>query len=396
MVEGDQTGPTPGGPVRAAIVLVPAATSDTRCPPLLRLGGRRVLDRAGRVLAAAGVPRVLVATGPGVPRRLDDLIEHSPVLARYDPGRSLPPGHYLLVSGDQIFDTVAVRSITREPTVAALATDAELAVLDADLAAAVLADTVVSGAVTGGAGPGGTGTRTLHNRLAGQPGLTRRAAGGFTATVTDRHGSRLAEQALWRRYGPKPTDGLVCRYLNRPMSRPVTRLLLRTGIGPDPLTVVSFLVTLSAAALIGFGGRWWTLLLGGLLVQAGSTLDGIDGEVARISLRSSRRGALLDTILDRYADLALLVGLVFATGVSTAAWAWAFGAAAASMLIPYLNALVPSAPARLLRRDMRLLLCALSAALSVPFWGLVVVAVLGNLDAVRVFWSVVRRAPRAS
>ncbi len=385
MAQGDQTGPGAGGTIGAAVILAPDPPPDGWYPPLRRLGGRRVLDRAGRVLAAADVTRVLVAAGPDGHRQLAELVEHSAVLTWYEPDRPLPPGRCLIVGAEQIFDIVAVRSITREPTVEALATDAELAVLDAEMATDLLADAIQSDA----------GVRTVRSRLAGQPGLTRRAAGGFTATVTDRRSSRYAERALWRRYGPKPTDGLACRYLNRPLSRPLTRLLLRTGIGPDPLTVASFLVTLGAAALIGFGGAWWTLLLGGLLVQAGSTLDGIDGEVARISLRSSRRGALLDTILDRYADLAVLAGLGVAAGAGAGVWAWAFGAAAASMLIPYLNALAPSAPARLLRRDMRLLLCALSAALTVPLWGLVVVAVLGNLDAARVFWSVVRRAPTA-
>jgi phosphatidylglycerophosphate synthase len=48
---------------------------------------------------------------------------------------------------------------------------------------------------------------------------------------------------------------------------------------------------------------------GGLLVQASSVADGVDGEVARLQLRGGPRGALLDGVLDRVGDAAILVGL---------------------------------------------------------------------------------------
>jgi CDP-L-myo-inositol myo-inositolphosphotransferase len=48
---------------------------------------------------------------------------------------------------------------------------------------------------------------------------------------------------------------------------------------------------------------------GGLLVWAGSVLDGVDGESARLQVRDSAAGALLDGVLDRVADTAVLAGL---------------------------------------------------------------------------------------
>lgn len=190
----------------------------------------------------------------------------------------------------------------------------------------------------------------------------------------------------------RPSDSLALRYLNRPLSAPVTRLLLRTRITPATISVLSFLTVLLGAGLIAAPGRW-SGLAGGILVQAGFILDCSDGEVARARGLSSERGALLDTILDRYADLAVLAALVLAAGGTPAVWAWGFAATAASMLIPYINALRPTAPRRLLRRAERILLCAVAAATSVPLWALVVIAVVGNVDAARIFWLVVRAAP---
>lgn len=335
------------------------------------VGGLPLLDRTVRMLHAAGVRRVLVAAG----RRSTDLVaglvaRHAPPAEPCPPSADLPPGRYLLVGAAAVFDAETVRDLATETGVRC--TDATLAVVDVDTAREVLAAGSVDAAMAG---------------------LPLRPAAGFATMLAGDRDVRRVHRALWHRYGSKPSDGLVCRYLNRPLSRPVTLLLARTGVWPDVLSGLSFAVAVAGAAVIGFGGHWWTMLLGGVLVQAGSALDGVDGEVARIGLRTSRRGALLDTILDRYADLAIIAGLVLAAGARPVDWAFGFAAGAGSLLVSYINVLAPGAPQRLLRRDVRLLLCAVAAAVSAPLAGLAVLAVLVNADAARVFAVVLRRAP---
>ena len=58
---------------------------------------------------------------------------------------------------------------------------------------------------------------------------------------------------------------------------------------------------------------YFFLLLGALLAQLSSILDGCDGEVARLKLLKSKFGEFFDRVLDRYCDLFILTGLTFHT-----------------------------------------------------------------------------------
>jgi CDP-L-myo-inositol myo-inositolphosphotransferase len=124
---------------------------------------------------------------------------------------------------------------------------------------------------------------------------------------------------LIRRSLPRPTDGPVSRLLNRRLSVPVSWLLARFRPSPDVLSVLSFLIGVVGAVFLGAGEG----VIGGILVQACSVLDGVDGEVARLTLRAGPRGTLWDGFLDRLGDAAVCAGL----GV------WAFAQGAESMWV---------------------------------------------------------------
>ena len=81
--------------------------------------------------------------------------------------------------------------------------------------------------------------------------------------------------------------------------------------GPDRVSWLAFALC-AAAALLAAGVRWTTpyLFLGvAVLIFLGGVFDVLDGEVARSTGRASRRGDLLDHVLDRYADVLLLLGI---------------------------------------------------------------------------------------
>jgi 1L-myo-inositol 1-phosphate cytidylyltransferase / CDP-L-myo-inositol myo-inositolphosphotransferase len=110
--------------------------------------------------------------------------------------------------------------------------------------------------------------------------------------------------ALRRSLG-KDTDGPVSRFINRPLSTRLSMALAPLRPAPDLVSLVAFALGLAGATLLAVGQG----LAGALLVHAASVADGVDGEVARLQLRGGPRGALLDGVLDRVADAAIVAGL---------------------------------------------------------------------------------------
>ena len=114
-----------------------------------------------------------------------------------------------------------------------------------------------------------------------------------------------AAKRLVRRSLVKDTDGPVSRYLNRPISTRITMALAPLHIPPNVFTVLILIVGVWAA---------WSLsasraVVGAILTQAVSILDGVDGETARLLDRTTRFGAQFDALADRAVDAAIVAGL---------------------------------------------------------------------------------------
>ncbi len=108
-----------------------------------------------------------------------------------------------------------------------------------------------------------------------------------------------------------PRDGFVDTYLNRTLSRPLTRLFLRTSLSPNQITLLSCFIGLLGAAYF-FQAGYWGLVLGALLLQLSAIVDCVDGEVARMKFLESPLGAWLDITLDTVVHIATFLGLGFA------------------------------------------------------------------------------------
>ncbi len=167
-------------------------------------------------------------------------------------------------------------------------------------------------------------------------------------------------------------------------------LLARTPVTPNQITVASFLLALLGASLLALAdSSWW--IAGGLVIQAASILDGCDGEVARLKCRQSARGAWLDTILDRYADLAVALAVTYAhAALHEGAWVWITGFVSAAGFVlasyvtkeyrlrfgmPYPNNWMN----RIKRRDLRILTIAIGAVAGYPFVALLLIGALSHL-----------------
>jgi CDP-alcohol phosphatidyltransferase len=105
----------------------------------------------------------------------------------------------------------------------------------------------------------------------------------------------------------KSQDGFVSRFLNRPISRLVSRVLLKFPITPGAwtLAMVPLLLAMFPFLLRGH------FIIGLAVLQIYSILDGCDGEIARAKYLESGRGRLLDTCCDVAGNLLLVIGLGF-------------------------------------------------------------------------------------
>lgn len=118
---------------------------------------------------------------------------------------------------------------------------------------------------------------------------------------------KQAERAIIRTTA-KPGDGVVSRHLNRPLSQVASALLLRYGwIRPGHATVLTALIALAMFACL-LTGTPSGLIAGAVLFQAASVADGIDGEIARATFRTSPRGASLDSVTDGLTNVGFLLG----------------------------------------------------------------------------------------
>lgn len=106
----------------------------------------------------------------------------------------------------------------------------------------------------------------------------------------------------------KPGDGLVSRWLNRPISQRISWLLLHfAALRPVHVTVFNALVAVLMLAVLAFGGNAG-LIAGGILFHLASVLDGVDGEMARATFRATPHGATLDSLVDMATNFFFLLG----------------------------------------------------------------------------------------
>jgi CDP-diacylglycerol--glycerol-3-phosphate 3-phosphatidyltransferase len=87
---------------------------------------------------------------------------------------------------------------------------------------------------------------------------------------------------------------------------PVARALLRAHVRPNHLTVVGLGVSILAALALSQG----RLRVGALLLALAGLFDFFDGSLARLANSVSAFGAFLDSVVDRYSDLVVLLGVV--------------------------------------------------------------------------------------
>jgi choline kinase/phosphatidylglycerophosphate synthase len=199
-------------------------------------------------------------------------------------------------------------------------------------------------------------------------------------TPDDLEKARKLYWRVLRRELTRPGDGLVSRYLNRPISSRISIALYRRRLHVDPniVSIISFLICVCGAIFLALR----SFLIGGLLIQTSSIIDGVDGELARLFKRTSNFGALLDSFLDRLADLSVIMGLIIVlwppdqiTGIAS------IFASANIILVSYLTHLLQGGGIDVsqirfipVTRDVRLFVIFLTGILEMPLIALLYIA----------------------
>ncbi|MBW7885208.1 MAG: CDP-alcohol phosphatidyltransferase family protein [Caldilineaceae bacterium] len=95
-------------------------------------------------------------------------------------------------------------------------------------------------------------------------------------------------------------------WIAAPLSH-IARGLGATGISPNALTIIGFILTACVAIVLATGN----LLLGGVLLIFAALFDTLDGALARYAGKLSVFGAFLDSVMDRYSESVTFIGLTY-------------------------------------------------------------------------------------
>jgi len=157
----------------------------------------------------------------------------------------------------------------------------------------------------------------------------------------------------------------------------VGKWFARLESSPTAWTVVGLLISILAGAAYstsGFRGE----VIGGVLVLVAGWFDIVDGAVARVTGRTSRQGAFLDSTLDRVAEVAVFAGMLLG-GYSPAILVLL--ALSFSLLVSYTRAKgdalgVALSGVGIGERSERLLILAVLSIVGLAYWGVLVVIIV--------------------
>jgi phosphatidylglycerophosphate synthase len=131
-------------------------------------------------------------------------------------------------------------------------------------------------------------------------------AGKVATLITDAASVREAERRLWASL-TSSTDGIVDRFLYRPLGRYLSKILVRAPFSPNQVSI--------ASTLVGIFSGWFFVggyfISGALLLQLSAITDCVDGDLARGLYKESRLGKWLDLVGDQFVHVAVFAGIGF-------------------------------------------------------------------------------------
>jgi len=183
----------------------------------------------------------------------------------------------------------------------------------------------------------------------------------------------------------KPTFSDWLRQWFRWALDPLGRFFNRLGIHPNLMTLFGLFGTAVGAYLVATGNMTW----GGILVLLTVPFDALDGTMARLRGEATDWGAFVDSVSDRYSELAVYLGLVvyYLNQDEPEAVTLVFFATAGTVLVSYVKARADSlkldANVGLLTRVERYLVLAPALVFNIPLVAIWILAIFTNFTALQ-------------
>ncbi len=169
--------------------------------------------------------------------------------------------------------------------------------------------------------------------------------------------------------------------------KPIARIFSR--INPNTVTVLALVFCIAAGLYFAAGN----LVIAGFMLLLGGFFDVLDGAVARENNRVTKFGGLLDSVLDRYADAAVFLGIMWGGLAAFPPYIendWFIGGLAltGSLLVSYTRARAEAGGTGVLNiglaeRAERIILIILGAFTGLLHWAILVVAVISHLTVLQ-------------
>ena len=264
----------------------------------IEIAGLTLLDRL--VVAAhraGGEPVYLIGTGSNPPLKRARSLGIDPLLASIPPRLS---GPVLILECRALVETPDLRRLIEHGGRLATRTGTPLPIAVIPTMTGQLIDTTAGGTDQGW-------EKATSSRQASMIGLANVCAEGVAVPVSDRRTAGIAERCLWASLASN-ADGWVDRYFNRPVGRPLSRLLVRTPATPNMVSILATLIGLVSALMFGLGTQMCALW-GAVLLQISAVMDCVDGDLARVSFKESSLGRWLDIVGDQIVHVCLFVGI---------------------------------------------------------------------------------------
>lgn len=134
-------------------------------------------------------------------------------------------------------------------------------------------------------------------------------AQGDSHPVTDLSSARVAERRLWASL-TSTSDGTVDRWFNRPVGRPLSKLLIHTPVTPNAVSLASILIGVFAGYLFT-SGEYVDGVIAAVVFQLSAIVDCVDGDVARAVYKETPLGKWLDLVGDQVVHASVFAGLAW-------------------------------------------------------------------------------------